>query len=140
MLMVIPDEGKLKWLYNAICTDGSDLEDFVVDLFQNNESVDDDSTQADFVIATFTGYVQASAPRANFAAPVISSHIATTQNYSYPNFVCSGGSPQTVYGWIMRGSASGIIYAGQNFDVPRVMSGGATEAVYPFVLAFKTFS
>lgn len=140
MLMVIPNEGKLLWLYWAIGTDGSDLEDFVVDMFSNNETVDDASTGADFTIATFTGYAQVAVARADFGSPSIVSNIANINDPTFPEFTCTGGSPQTCYGWLMRGATSGTIVAGANFDTPRVMAPGATEQLDPFTYKFKTFA
>jgi len=140
MNMVIPNEGKLLWLYWALGTDGSDLEDFVVDLFSSNTTVVDASTATDFTIATFTGYAQVPVDRADFAAPSISSNVAIIDDSTFPVFTCTGGSPQTVYGWIMRGATSGDIVAGQNFDSPRVMNPGATESLDPFEFKFKTFT
>jgi hypothetical protein len=140
MLMVIPNEGKQLWLYYVLSSDGSDVEDFVVDLFSSNTTVVDASTGADFTIATFSGYAQVSVPRTDFGSTSIVSNVAQIDDTTPPAFTCSGGSPQTVYGWIMRGAVSGTIYAGQNFDTPRVMSGGASETLTPFRFKLKTFT
>lgn len=139
MLGVVPDEGKVLWLYWALVTDGSDLEDFIVDLFASNTVVDDASTAADFTLATFTGYLQVPIARGDFSSPVIVSDVAETNNPTAPQFNCTGGAPETCYGWIMRGDTSGKIVFGQNFDVPRVMSAGASELLSPFTLKFKSF-
>ena len=139
MNMVIPDEGKVLWIESVFSTAGAG-EAFHVDLFSSNTTVGDSSTGADFTIATFTGYAQVSIARADFDPATITSHVAELTDPTYPTFTCSGGSPQTVYGWIMRGATSGKIYAGQNFDSPRVMAAGATEQLNPFTISFKTFA
>ncbi len=140
MLMVSPNEGKLLVEYWAFGSDGSDLEDFVVDLFSSNTTVVDASTGADFTIATFTGYAQFDVARADFASPTIVSNVALINDPTPPTFSCSAGSPQTVYGWIMRGAVSGKVIVGQNFDTPRVMAPGTTETLDPFTLKTKTFA
>jgi hypothetical protein len=138
MNMVMPNEGKLKYQYWALCTNGSDLEDFVVDLFVSNTTVGNSSTAADFTIASFTGYAQVAVTRASLSAPAITSNVAYTSKSTPPSFTCTGGSSQTAYGWIMRGATSGKIIFGQNFDVARVMSAGATETLTPFQFGQKT--
>jgi len=138
MNCVIPNEGKLLAIYWWLGTDGSDLEDFVVDLFVNNVSVVNASTAADFTLASFTGYAQVSVPRASFGSPSIVSNVAQITSSVSPTFDCTGGSPQTAYGWLMRGASSGDIVAGANFDTPRVMSPGTQEILDPFRIKFQT--
>lgn len=140
MLMVIPNEGKELWLYWALGTDGTDLEDFEINLFQNNYTPDDDSTDSDFTVATFTGYAQVDADRAQFGAPAIIADVAYSTLNFVPTFICTGGAAQTVYGWWMRGRTSGIVLAAQRFDAPRVMTNGATEELDPFRIALQSIT
>lgn len=140
MLMVIPDEGKLKWLYWALDTDGSDLEDFVLDLYQNNYTPDDASTASSFTVSSFGGYAQVSLLRSAFGAPAITSHVAYSGVSTPPAFSCTSGGSQTAYGWYLRGATSDKVLAAAAFDVPRVMSPGATETLDPFRLGLKTFT
>lgn len=139
MNMVIPNEGKILWLNAALKLEmAGPFESWVVDLFTNNVLVSDSSTAAGFTLATFTGYAQVSVLRSQFAYPTITSNVAYTQRSSAPSFTCTGGSAQTCYGWIMRGATSGTIWAGQNFDVARIMSSGVTETLNPFKFGLKT--
>lgn len=138
--MVSPDEGKLLLIYWALSSDGSDFENFVVDLFVNNETVDDDSTGADFTLGTWTGYVQINVARSDFDAPSIISHVANMTDPTSPNYTCTAGSPQTAYGWIMRGASSGTVIFGQNFNTPRLMAPGTTEELDPFTIKLKSFA
>lgn len=139
MNMVIPNEGKTKSLDELFRLTTS-RESFVLDLFQSNTTVGNASTGADFTIATFTGYAQVAIARADFSAATIVSNEGNITKTTAPSFTCTGGSSQTVYGWILRGATSGIIYAGQNFDVARVMSNGATESIDPLTIKDKTFT
>lgn len=138
MNMVIPNEGKAAWLDDLF--GGVAPEDFLVDLFQSNTTVVNASTAADFTIATFTGYNQVALARAGFSAAAIVANVAVTTSAVAPTFLCTGGAAQTVYGWILRGDTTGLVYAGQNFDVPRVMSNGISQALDPFAIRLKTFT
>lgn len=140
MLMVIPDEGKLKWLYWALCTAGGDLEDFTLRLFQNNITPDDDTVLADFTEATFGGYAAVAITRAAMGAPAISSHVAYSTKSVAPVFTCTSGSAQTVYGWYLESNTSHKCVATQRFDAARSMSPGATESIDPFKIGLKTFA
>lgn len=139
MNMVIPNEGKTQMLEQLFRTAAA-REDFKLDLFQSNTTVGNASTAGDFTIATFTGYAQAAIARADFSAATVVSNEGSITKTAAPTFTCSGGSPQTVYGWILRGATTGVIYAGQNFDTPRVMSTGAVEAIDPFTIKDKTYA
>lgn len=139
MLMVIPDEGKELILEELFRAAGA-REDFILDLFQNNETVDNASTGADFTPATFTGYATLNIARGDWDAPAVVANVGQIDLTTAPTWTCSGGGSQTVYGWILRGDTSGVIYCGQNFDTPRVMSPGATESLDPFRIKSKTFA
>lgn len=138
--MLIPDEGKLLWLYWALCTNGSDLEDFTLRLYKNNFVPDDSTVLADFTEATFTGYGAVGIARSAMASPVIVSHVARSTKSVAPVFSCTGGSPQTVYGWYLESNTTNKCVATQEFDSPRVMSNGATESIDPFRMDLKTFA
>lgn len=140
MNMVIPNEGKELWLYWALVTDGSDLEDFVLDLFQNDYTPDDDSTDSSFTVATFGGYAQLDLLRSEFSTPSIVSDVAESERAPAPEWTQTSGSAQTVYGWYLRGADSGIVLAAQRFDSPRTMATGATQVIDPCKLKLKTLS
>lgn len=138
MNMVIPNEGKILLLDRALCTPGNAPEDYSCRLFQNNVTVADASTLADFTVATFTGYANVAVARSTFPTPSIVGAVARTISSVIPTFTCTGGASQTVYGWILVGVTSGKVIAGQNFAVPRVMSPGATEKLDPFQMDSQT--
>lgn len=140
MNMVIPDEGKLLWLYWALVSDGSDFEDFVLDLFSNDYDPDDDSSVADFDVATFTGYAQVAIARSSFGAPALVGHVAYATRGAVPTFNCTGGTLQTVYGWFLRGADSDTVLAAARFNTPRDMIPGAMEAIDPAKVGLKTFA
>lgn len=139
MLMVIPNEGKLKWLENAIPIEASISEPWWVRLYANDYTPVDGSTGVNFTEATFTGYAAVELLPELFSAPVLVGNVARADYPASPSYSCTGGSPQTVYGWFMVGQVSGIVYAAQRFDTPRLMATGSVEALDPFALDLKTF-
>lgn len=140
MNMVIPNAGKQKWLAWALADDGTTLEEFTVELYQNDYTPVDGSLLANFTPADFTGYAAVFLARSGFSAPVIVANVAESTHVTVPEYECTGGSPQTVYGWVMYGSTSNVAVAAQRFDSPRVMASGSVERLDPFKLKLKSFT
>ena len=138
-LMVIPDEGKILWLYWALCTDGSDLEDFILKTYKNNYTPVDGSTAGDFTESNFTGYSSVAIARSSLPDPTITSHVAITTRSAVPTFTCTAGAAQDMYGWYLVGAVSGDVVAAQRFDNPRNMAPGAQEQIQ-VQFKFKTFA
>jgi len=140
VLMVIPNEGKLILLNNAMCVNTPGPEDFELALFVANVAVADASTFADFTLATFTGGSPIAISRASMPTPTIVSNVAVTTRATPPSWTNTGATTETAYGWILYGATSGKVIAGQNFDTARVMSPGSVETLDPFVFKLKTFA
>lgn len=136
--MVIPDEGKLKLAYWQFGTDGSDLPNFTLHLYDNDYTPDDDTTASDFTEATFTGYAAIAILRSEFGAPAIIAHVAYITRTPVPSFECTAGGPDLVYGWYLLTDDDDTVIAAQRFDVPRSMSAGAEEFLDPFRIGTKT--
>ena len=134
---VVPDEGKLK-MDDEVFRLTTAREAFVLDQFQSNTTVGDASTGADFTIATYTGYAQIAIARGDWSAAVISGGVGLIQKTVNPVFTCSGGSAQTIYGLLLRGATSGIIYCGVNYTTPISMVAGATDTINPLAVRDKT--
>jgi len=127
--IVIPNEGKLLLLYWSLVTDGSDLEDFVLDLYQNDYTPVDGSTGTDFTVATFSSYSQVAVSRASFSSPAIVANVAYTTSGATTEFICAGATSNTCYGWYLRGATSGTVIAAQRFNNARLMNDGAIETI-----------
>ncbi len=140
MNMVIPNEGKQKWLDWCCRDDGTGLESFVVDLYMNDYTPVDASVAADFTTAAFTGYAQEPIAREDFGAPAIVANVAEITSAVSPTFTCTGGAGATVYGWFMRSNIDGTVMAAQRFDAARVMTAGTVELLDPFTIKLKTFT
>jgi hypothetical protein len=138
--MVIPNEGKEVLLDLAIHDAGAALEDWSLDLYQNNYTPVDASTLADFTPSTFTGYVAVPITRAEMGGAAVVANVAERTRSVPPEFVCTGGTSQNAYGWFLTGEISGKVYAAQRFDTVRVMGPGATQTIDPFKFKLKTFA
>ncbi len=138
--MVFTSEGLLRVLANALW-DVTHVyeEDFWIELFKSNTTVAYASVIGDFTLADFTGYTHVSYTRATFVGVgTASGDRVVTQGIATPTFSCTGGSSQTVYGWLAVGKTSGVVWFGQNFATARVMTNGASEVLDPFVVYAKT--
>jgi hypothetical protein len=115
-------------------------EDLNVSLYTNNYTPVDGSVTANFTEATFAGYVPRVLSNGSMDNSTIVADVAVGHFGSAPTYTCTGGSPQTVYGWFLTGDSSGLTYLAQKFDTPRVMNTGAVEALDPFNVKLKTFA
>lgn len=140
MKMVIPNEGKLKWLEWAVVAEGGVSEFWRIRLFTNNLTPNDATVAADFVEADFVGYDPVLVLRSDFSLPTTAGNVAEVVASFVPTYECTGGAAQTVYGWWMLGSEYDVCYATQRFDAPRVMAPGTVEILDPFKLRLKTFT
>lgn len=136
---VCPNEGKTKIL-DEIFRLTTTRESFLLKQFVSNTTVDDDSTLTDFTVATYTGYADVAIARGDWSAAAITSDIGHIDKGTNPVFTCSGGSAQTVYGLLLVGATSGIIYYGVNYTTPISMAPTATDTINPLRIQHKTFA
>lgn len=135
---VVPNEGKLKML-DEVFRLTTTREAFVLDQFQTNVTVGDASTGADFTISTYGGYAQIAIARGDWSAAAIAANIGEIAKTANPVFSCTSGAAQNVYGLLLRGATSGIIYAGVNYTTVISMVPGATDTINPLKVKDKTF-
>jgi hypothetical protein len=138
MLMVIPNEGKVLALVTIF--DPPTIEDFVIELYQNNYTPVDTSVIGDFTPATFTGAAPITVTPASWDAPVVVADVAEIELLTPPSWTHGGGAAQIVYGWFMYGADTLNMFAAQRFDVPRNMTSGSIESLDPFKIKCKTFA
>jgi len=138
VLMVVPNEGKAQFL--AIIFDPPAAEDFVIELFKNDYTPDDDSVIGDFDFADFTGAGPVVIGPADWDAPAVVGDVAEIELLVAPAWTHGGGAAQVVYGWLMYGADTLNAYCAQRFDVPRNMTSGSIEALDPFKIKCKTFA
>jgi len=140
VLMVIPNEGKIWFLNNALKLRPGAATDYRVSLFKNNETVTDDSTIGDFTPADFDGYADVTFDSTQWDDALEALNLGISVLSIDPTFDCTDSTPQTVYGWVMIDDGTGELICGQNFDTPRIMVNGARETLTPFRIECKTFA
>ncbi len=140
MLMVCTNDGKLYFLSLAMGVDLFGADDWTLRLFANDYTPEDASVTADFTEASFTGYVEWGIPAGSMPAPTIVADVAESDLTPPPFFTCTGGAPETVYGWYLTADGSGDTLLAQRFEDPREMVPGAVESLDPFKIKLKTFS
>ena len=109
MSLVTPNEGQLELMANMLITSGFTGYDYLIDLYQNNYTPVQASTASDFTIATFSGYSQVTATRADFVTPTTVSNQATTSLSTNPLTWTCGVTGNTIYGYLVRSALSGKV-------------------------------
>ena len=135
---IVPNEGKTLAL-DELFRLNTARESFVLAQFVSGGPVTDNSTFANFTVASYTGYASVAIARAAWSAAVISANVGSITKAIDPVFSCTGGSPQTVLGLILYGATSSKIYLGVNYSTPAIMSAGTTDTITPLRVQDKTF-
>lgn len=116
MSIVIPDAAKVEWLKRALYGNAGS-ENLSLRLFKNNITPADSDVAGTYTVADFTGYsnvtLTSSQSAGTWAVPTAVSNKATSTYGT--NATWTATSDQTVYGWYMLFSSSGIIAASQAF-------------------------
>ena len=137
MNMIIPDEGKLKIL-DMVFREPGIGEGFFVTLFTAPAAVNDTNTFEAYTTPSFEGAGPIAIARADWAAAVIVGERGTLLCTKEISWTMTSGTPETVYGWVLYGDTTDIIYAGQTFDTPRDFVIGATLKLEPFQIQDKS--
>jgi len=141
MLMMIPNEGKLRWLDRAVQLGTTyDFFQFNVRLYKNDYTPVDASVVDSFDPADFTGAAVWNIYAGDWEPTNVVADVAVIVTTVAPHFACTGGVDQTVYGWYMTDADDNAVMAAQRFNTPRLMTPGAVEVLNPFAIKLKTFT
>lgn len=140
MLMVCPDQGKDRFLRILFGFGGAAAGNLTLRGFQNNYTPDDDSVFASFTESTFTNYSPISIIPSDWGSPVITSHVGIIEISFVPEWDCTGGSGEDLWGWWLTDDATSIVLLAQRFDAVRNMIPGAVEKLDPFRVKLKSFA
>lgn len=138
MAMVIPNNGKLLWLYWALIGGGG-AADMTCHLFSNDYTPDDDTVTGDMTESTFPGYASVPMLRSDFDTPVLVGDIAQSDSLEPPVYLCTGGGGELAYGWYLTDDTSNTCLAAERFAAPRNMVDGASLALDPFRFKLREF-
>lgn len=131
MALVTPNGGELelldKMLKDALSTD----ENYVLKLYKNDYTPDDNSVEASFTEADFTNYAARTLSRVSWNASVTVSNKAETSYGSGPQSWTCGASGNTVYGYYVTGATSGTVLWAERFSTSRVLADGDVLNITP---------
>lgn len=138
-LMVIPNEGKQWWLEWMVHSDGDDFEDFVLGLYSETLILNDATTYADVVPATFDGYEEIRFVRADFNPVVLVGNIAYCPLSFVPTWMAGPDADQETFGWyLFTDEDEPVLLAAQDFNFTRRFVPGTTLTLNPFRIGLKT--
>ncbi len=84
--------------------------------------------------------MQVSLPRSSLIASSLTGNIAYIGTSVVPQWTNGSGSSVNVYGWMLRGVSSGILYAAQNFTgAPVAIPATYTLTLYPFQIGLESY-
>lgn len=128
--LVVPDAGELellkKMLKSALTVD----ESYTLKLFKNNVTPTQATVAGDFTEADFTGYAAKTLTRAGWNDPTTVSNKGRADYSVEQIWTCTGGS-NTIYGYYIIGTTSGVCLWAQLFASPRTVDNGVVVSVTP---------
>jgi hypothetical protein len=130
-MMLIPDQGKIRSVEEVYRSSGA-REPFLLSLFTAPQAAGNLLTYWDYTLASGGGLDPLSIARSSFEPAVIVGEVAQLLRLPPPSWTKTSGAPVTVYGWILSGETSQIVYAAQTFVVPHEFVVGATLTLSPF--------
>lgn len=121
MALVVPDLGEIE-LLTKLLINTTDTEDYIVRLYQNSYSPDNTTVVGDFTEADFTNYTAKTLARSDWASPTTvgtkAESSTTTQSWT------CGTTGNTVYGYYVVGSTSGVCLWAEEFAASRILVDG----------------
>ena len=121
MALVVPDEGEIE-LLTKLLKNTVDTEDFIVHLYKNDYNPIAATTGTDFTEANFTNYVEKTIVRGDWATPSTVSNKAES-SVTAQSWTC-GATGNTIYGYYILGSNSGVVLWAEKFAASRILTDG----------------
>mgnify|MGYP006280979447 CR=1 FL=1 len=121
MALVVPDLGEIE-LLTKLLKNTTDTENYILRLYQNNYTPIGSTVVGDFSEADFTNYTEKTIARGDWAAP---STVATKAESSVTaqSWTC-GATGNTIYGYYVVGSTSGVCLWAEKFAAQRILVDG----------------
>ena len=136
MALVVPREGELA-LLDKMLKETSITDNYILKLYKNNITPDEDSDTSSFTEADFTNYVAITLTRATWNAAQVSATKAESSYGTVPqNWTC-GTTGNTIFGyWIESDDGSLDVLWAERFATARVLDNGDVLNITPkFTLA-----
>tara|TARA_Y100000034_G_scaffold120366_1_gene163198 strand:+ start:138 stop:554 length:417 start_codon:yes stop_codon:yes gene_type:complete len=131
MALLVCRQGELqlldKMLKDALSTD----EDYILMLFSNNYTPDEDDDDTSFTEATFTDYAARTLTRATWNAAQVNATKAESSYGTAPESWTCGATGNTIYGYWMEGATSADVLWAEKFATARVLADGDVLNITP---------
>lgn len=123
MALIVPDLGEIE-LLTKLLINTNDTEDYLLRLYKNSYSPSASTVVADFTQANFTTYAEKTIARGDWSSP---SGIGVPQkaesSVTAQSWTC-GATGNTIYGYYVVGSTSGVCLWAEEFVSPRILADG----------------
>lgn len=130
MAIVIPDAAKIEWMKRLLYANAGS-ENLSLRLFKTNVTPADSDTAGSYTVADFTGYsnttLTSSQSGSTWPVPTASANKGTATYGTTASWTAT--SDQTIYGWYMVFSTSGIIAAAQSFGAGKPLIGASSDVI-----------
>ena len=131
MPLVVPNEGELI-LLDYMLKDVSVTADYILRLFKNDVTPDQDSTDGTFTEADFTDYAEVTMTRANWQAAVTATGKGESSYGTAPQSWTCGATGNTIYGyWVETTDVTPKILWAERFATSRVLADGDVLNITP---------
>lgn len=131
MALLTPNTGELQLLDKMLKDALSTNENYLLKLYSNNYTPDDNSVTASFTQCTFTNYAARTLTRASWNSAVTVGGKAETSYGTGPNSWTCGATGQTVYGYYVEALTSGVTLWAERFSTSRVLANGDVLNITP---------
>lgn len=131
MALLTPNLGELQLLDKMLKDALSTNENYLLKLYSNNYTPDDNSVSASFTQCTFTNYAARTLTRASWNSAVTVGGKAETSYGTGPNSWTCGATGQTVYGYYVDAITSGVTLWAERFSTSRVLANGDVLNITP---------
>lgn len=131
MALLTPNLGELQLLDKMLKDALSTNENYLLKLYSNNYTPDDNSVSASFTQCTFTNYAARTLTRASWNSAVTVGGKAETSYGTGPNSWTCGATGQTVYGYYVDALTSGVTLWAERFSTSRVLANGDVLNITP---------
>lgn len=131
MVLMVPRQGELELLDKMLKDALSTNEDYILKLFKNDYTPDQDDAVGSFTEATFTDYLARTLFRSSWNSAQVSTTKAESSYGQAPESWTCGAAGNTIFGYWVEGTADSDILWSERFATSRVLADGDVLNITP---------
>ncbi len=131
MVLMVPRQGELELLDKMLKDTLSTDEDYILLLYKNDYTPDQDDDTTSFTEATFTDYFARTLTRDTWNAAQVATTKAETSYGAAPESWTCGASGNTIFGYWVEAAADGDVLWSERFATSRVLADGDVLNITP---------